>query len=362
MKKIYFTVTNDLNLDQRMHRICTSLAENNYAVTLVGRELPGSLPLSPKKYSQHRLHCWFKKGKLFYVEFNFRLSLFLLLKKMDAVCAIDLDTIHPCWLVSWLKNIPRIYDAHELFTEMKEVISRPAIKRLWDKAEKKMVPKFKLGYTVSNGIADEFHKRYGVQYEVIRNVPVLLNEEPVSTTEKFILYQGAVNEGRAFESLIPAMKTVKCKLVICGDGNFMPQLKKLVAENGVSDKIEIKGWTKPEELRRITQQALMGIAISEKEGLNQWLALPNKFFDYLHAGIPQIAMNFPEYREINKQYEVAVLLDNTFPGTVSAAINSLIQDEEKRNRITRNCHAAKQELNWQREEKKLLAFYKKVFE
>lgn len=128
MKKIYFTVTNDLNSDQRMQRICTTLAENGYDVTLVGRELPASHPLLPQKFKQKRIKCRFNKGKLFYFEFNARLSCLLALKKMDAICAIDLDTIHPCYTLSRLKRIPRVYDAHELFTEMKEVITRPGIK------------------------------------------------------------------------------------------------------------------------------------------------------------------------------------------------------------------------------------------
>jgi hypothetical protein len=90
LKKIFFTVTNDLTYDQRMHRICTSLAENGYAVTLVGRKLSSSLPLTEKKFRQKRIRCWYKKGKLFYLEYNLRLFTYLLFFKMDAICAIDL--------------------------------------------------------------------------------------------------------------------------------------------------------------------------------------------------------------------------------------------------------------------------------
>src|SRR5437667_9925928 len=86
VKRIYFTVTNDLTYDQRMKRICTSLAENGYDVVLVGRKLKQSLPLKKEKYKQNRIRCWFNKGKLFYFEYNLRLSNFLILKKMDAIC------------------------------------------------------------------------------------------------------------------------------------------------------------------------------------------------------------------------------------------------------------------------------------
>lgn len=344
-----------------MQRICTTLAENGYAVTLVGRKLNSSIPLTEKKYRQKRIRCWFKKGKLFYFEYNLRVTIYLLFHKMDAVCAIDLDTIIPCHTISRWKGIPRIYDAHELFTEMKEVITRPQIKKIWASVEKRYVPKFKLGYTVSESIADEFQKRYGVKYQTIRNLPVLKPLHEIQPHEKFILYQGAVNEARGFEFLIPAMKEVNCKLVICGDGNFMPQLKSLKAEYKLENKIELKGMMSPEKIRKISQQATIGMALAEKEGLNQYLALPNKFFDYVHAGLPQITMNYPEYVKINNQFEVAILLEDLDPKKIAAAINNLLTDEILLRKLKNNCIKAREELNWQIEEKKLIAFYHSVF-
>jgi glycosyltransferase involved in cell wall biosynthesis len=345
-----------------MKRICTSLAENGYVVTLVGRKLSSSIPLDEKKYNQKRIRCWFNKGKLFYFEFNLRLSCYLMFRKMDAICAIDLDTIIPCHTVSRLKRIPRIYDAHELFTEMKEVITRARIKKIWTRVEKRLVPKFKLGYTVSESIAEEFHRRYEVNYKTIRNLPVLKPLDAIQIAEKFILYQGVVNEARGFEYLVPAMQAVNCKLVICGDGNFMPQLKKLIIENKLENKIELKGMLIPDEIWKISQQATIGIALAEREGLNQWLALPNKFFDYVHAGLPQITMDYPEYRKINKQFEVAVLINDLAPKRIAGAINNLLADEVLHSKLKANCLKARQELNWQQEEKKLISFYQSVFD
>src|SRR5688572_10729993 len=230
LKRIFFTVTNDLTYDQRMHRICTSLAENGYDVTLVGRNLKTSLPLTKKKFKQKRIRCFFNKKKWFYAEYNIRLYFYLVRQKMDAICAIDLDTILPCLKVSRHKKIPRVYDAHELFTELKEVITRPSIHRAWLRIEKKSVPKFQHGYTVSESVSEEFYRRYKVRYETIRNIPLLQPLTEQQSVEKFILYQGAVNEARGLEWLVPAMQWVKARLFICGDGNFMDQLKELIAK------------------------------------------------------------------------------------------------------------------------------------
>lgn len=362
MKKIYFTVTNDLVYDQRMKRICSSLSENGFDVVLVGRERKHSLPVRNEKYKQKRLRCWFNKGKLFYIEFSLRLLFFLLFRKMNAICAIDLDTISPCLAISRLKNIPRIYDAHELFTGLKEVVTRPAIEKIWKRIEKNAVPKFKWGYTVSESIAEEFNRRYGVNYETIRNMPVLKPLDDVTSIQKFILYQGAVNEARGFEYLIPAMKMVDYKLVICGDGNFMEQLKELIAKNDVQDRIELKGMLLPDDLWRVSQTATIGVAFPENTGINQYLALPNKFFDYIHAGLPQINVSFPEYKKLNDRYEVAVLVDDIDPKTIADSINNLMRNSVLLEQLKQNCVKTREILSWQNEEKKLIRFYKNILD
>ena len=163
MARLYFTVTNDLSYDQRMIRICSTLVNAGYKVVLVGRNLPGSIPLQAHPFRQKRLHCFFKKGKAFYAEYNIRLFLYLLFKKMDGICAIDLDTILPSLYISKLKRIVRVYDAHELFCEMKEIVSRPPVYAAWKKIEQHCVSQFTNGYTVNQQIADALYTMYGVQ-------------------------------------------------------------------------------------------------------------------------------------------------------------------------------------------------------
>jgi len=361
LKKIYFTVTNDLVYDQRMKRICGSLAKNDFEAVLVGRRLKHSLPLGKENYQQKRIGCWYNKGKLFYIEYNLRLFFFLLFKRMDGICAIDLDTISPCLVISKLKKIPRIYDAHEFFTGLKEVVTRPAIKKFWTRIERMAVPQFRWGYTVSESIADEFHRLYGVNYATIRNIPVLKPLDHLPVPEKFILYQGAVNEARGFEYLIPAMKMISYRLVICGDGNFMDQLKALIITNHVQDKVELKGMLQPGELWKISQQATIGVAFPENIGLNQYLALANKFFDYIHAGLPQITVDFPEYKKLNDKYGVAVLVNDIEPKTIADSVNNLMADTVLLEQLRQNCKKAREELNWENEEKKLINFYQNIF-
>jgi glycosyltransferase involved in cell wall biosynthesis len=361
LKHIYFTVTNDLTYDQRMHRICHSLATNGFKVTLVGRRLKTSVPLQPKTYDQKRLTCLFNKGLLFYAEYNLRLFFYLVRKKMDAICAIDLDTILPCLFVSKLKSVRRIYDAHEYFTELKEVRTRPLVKWFWHQIERSCVPRFKYGYTVSEGLANEFKSRYGRQYRVIRNLPVLTPLKDHPREEKYLFYGGAVNEARGFEYLVPAMKDIDCKLVIVGDGNFMAQLKELIQKYRVEDKVELKGMLPPGDLRSYAENAALGVALAEMEGVNQYHALPNKFLDYIHAALPQVTMNYPEYSKINAVYKVAVLVKELSVSEVARALKEALSNNDLLIELRQNCLVAREKFNWQQEEKKLIEYYHTLF-
>ena len=344
-----------------MHRICSSLSAAGYDVFLIGRKLKHSIPIQKQPFTQKRISCIFNKGPLFYCEYNLRLFFYLLTNTMDGVCAIDLDTILPCLFISKFKQIKRIYDAHEYFTELKEVRKRPGVKKAWTAIEKYSVPKFELGYTVSEGLAKEFARQYARNYLVVRNLPVLRTSSQIVHRENFLVYQGAVNEGRGFEILIPAMKTIPYKLVICGDGNFMSKLKDLIRENEVDTKVELKGMMLPNDLKAFAAKAALGIGLAEKEGINQFHALPNKFLEYMHAGLPQIAMNFPEYEKINAEFQVAVLLDELSVEAVANAINRTMDDNELREKMTNAARRAREIYCWQKEEKILLSFYQRVF-
>ena len=117
----------------------------------------------------------------------------------------------------------------------------------------------------------------------------------------------------------------------------------------------------PADLKTEAQEATLGIGLAEKEGINQFYALPNKFLEYMHAGLPQIAMNFPEYQRINDQYQIAVLLDDLTIENVCNTINQTMKDETLLLQLQENALKAREIYCWQEEEKKLLHFYQQIF-
>lgn len=361
-KRIILTVTSDPNYDQRMIRICTSLYNAGYDVTLVGRKRPSSKPLIERPFKQVRIKQGIDTGKLFYFTYNIKLLFYLLFSRMDVICAIDLDTILPVYFASIIRGKPRVYDAHELFCEIEEVVSRPAIQKMWYRIERFTVPHFPYGYTVNQSYVDEYRRMYNVDYAIVRNATVLRPISIPDKPERYILYQGAVNHGRCFDQLIPAMQQVDAKLIICGEGNYYQEAQQLAASLGLSDKVIFKGYVPPAELPQYTIQAYVGITLFVATSRSNELSLANRFFDYMHSAVPQLCVRYPEYENINRQYEIASLIDDVSPQSIATALNKLLNDTTYYNKLQQNCLSARQVYCWQEEEKRLLDVYQKVFD
>lgn len=344
-----------------MIRICNSLHDAGYEVLLIGRLRPSSKDLPERPFRQRRIRQRIDSGKLFYLSYNLKLFFILLFQRADCFCAIDLDTILAVYYASILRRVSRVYDAHELFTEMEEVVARPRIRKMWLRIERHTVPHFPRGYTVNESLARAYHQRYGLDYAVVRNATVLKPLQIPDKPERFILYQGAVNHGRCFPELIAAMQQVNARLIICGEGNFFNEAKDLVKHLGLADKVIFEGYVKPEDLRSYTLKAYIGITLFVATSESNKLSLANRFFDYMHAGVPQLAMNYPEYAAINNQFEVAALLDEASPDQIAAALNRLLRDEVYYQRLQAECLKAREVYCWQREAERMLAVYEKVF-
>jgi glycosyltransferase involved in cell wall biosynthesis len=157
------------------------------------------------------------------------------------------------------------------------------------------------------------------------------------------------------------MNHINSKLIICGDGNFLQQAKELSRIHHVEDKVLFKGMISPSELQEITSRSYIGITLFEPGAKSNYYSLANRFFDYIHSGTPQICVDYPLYQELNKKYDIAVLIDDLKPDSIALVVSRLLEDESLWKSMHENCKTAAKELCWQNEEKTLIAFYKKIF-
>lgn len=359
-KKIIITVSNDVQYDQRIYRIAQCLHSAGYQITILGRKMQTTHDFSILPYKVVLFDIPFSKGFMMFALLNIRFFLYLLFHPADILCAVDLDTILPSIFIKKIKKITLIYDAHELYPESPEIVSRPRMKRFWLKIEKYAFQNIDYCYTVSQGIADFFLKKYKYPCSVIRNMPEL-NTLPLAhdtSTPSYLLYQGALNMGRGLEKLIEAMQYIhNIPLYIAGSGDIEDDLKELASLLKLEKRIHFMGKLTPDELRQVTLGAHIGFNLLEDIGLSYYYSLANKFFDYVQCRVPQLCIDFPEYRHLNNEYEVAILASNIDPKNIAENIQNLLDDKEYFKKLQINCKRAAEVWNWEKESLKLIAIY-----
>lgn len=370
---VIMSVTSDLVTDQRVQRSASALKEAGYQVMVVGRRLPQSLSMPGKRYRTKRFRLWFNKGPLFYANYNLRLLGYLLWHRADILYSHDLDTLSANFIASRLKRIPLVYDSHEYFTGVPELLNRPRVQRIWKRIEKTILPHLKYAVTVNESIARLYEAEYQKPFTVIRNVPEtkhlpalspiqLRRELGLPTEKRIILLQGAgINIQRGAEEAVLAMRHMEnALLLIIGGGDVLPILKEMVAEHSLSDKVRFEGKKQPADLLFYSRCADIGLSLDKDTNINYRFSLPNKLFDYIHAGIPVLASDLPEVRSIVEGHGVGLICPGHDPQVLAAYMERLLTEGPERSRWIENTKAAAKELNWETERNKLLAIFRKI--
>jgi glycosyltransferase involved in cell wall biosynthesis len=365
VKRIIITVTNDLELDQRMHKTALNLSENGFNVLLIGRKTSKSSPIS-RAYPIKRFRLCFQRGFLFYAAYNFRLLCWLIFHKWDAVLACDMDSLPGAWFAKKIRRKPLVFDSHELFSEVPELQHKPRVRRFWVRLENYFLPKLKHAYTVSQSIAEYYYKKYGLQMDVIRNLPMKHAPEAndqVSAEKPFVIYQGTLNLGRGIEKMIDAMQYLpNFNLVIAGDGPLQAELQAQAQQSPADKQIIFTGRLSFEQLRGLSKQALLGLSLEQDLGLNYRFALPNKLFDYWHAGIPAIVSDLPEMKALMQKTQAGKIIpENTDAESLAEEISNLLSDDKSYDKLKKAAQKAASEYHWENESKRQLEIFRSIF-
>lgn len=360
MIKIILAVTNDIVTDNRVHKIATTLTSNGYSVTIVGRKLEQSTSLLNRSYRTRRFRLWFNKSMLFYANYNLMLFIYLLKTPVHIIVSNDLDTLLSCWLASKLRRKTLVFDSHELFSEVPELVDRPLVKNIWKAFENMIIPGIKLGYTVSKPIQDYYKAKYKKEFLLVRNVSMFRYDNSFKSIPEnyIIIYQGAVNKGRGLELMLETMCLLEnATLWIVGNGDILTDLKNLAEKLKVIEKVVFFGRVPLEKLSEITSKAHVGISLEEDMGLNYRFALPNKLFDYIQARIPLVVSALPEMKSLVTDNNIGFVLENRTPEILAEIFKNLQKDIKVQEVISQNLELAARDLCWQREEQKIIELY-----
>ncbi|MBT8229951.1 MAG: glycosyltransferase family 4 protein [Bacteroidia bacterium] len=362
-KIISFCSSSYFEYDRRMQRICNTLAENGCDIKWISRSYNQSYKEKQFKFHNIIFKNIFKKGPLFYIEINFRIFLLLLFTRQDVISVVDLDTLLAGKCASILKNKPLVFDAHEIFYEVPELNGKPVRKKIWKLLASLIIPGLNHCYTVNHSLRKHYEDKYNTKFGVVMNVPLSYTnavslESRVNT--KTLLYIGALNAGRGLELTIKSMvHLADYSLIIVGEGDLSAELRKMAKHSKASERIHFAGFVKPDELYIYLEKASIGLNILISESENYRLSLANKYFDYIHAGIPSVSMNYPEYNRINHQFKTGYLLNEL---TTEAFCDAIAYIEQPNNylRAQKECKQAVKVYNWNQESINLLKIYNAI--
>ncbi len=366
MPRIVVSVINDLVTDQRVRKVCDTLHKQGFEIVLIGRKLKTSAPIH-RDYKTYRMSLFFTKGFLFYATYTIRLFLKLLFIKKDILLANDLDTLLPNFLIAVLFRKKLVYDSHELFTEVPELIHRPHIQKVWLRIEQFIFPKLKNIITVNQVIASIYEDKYKVPVHVIRNIANRISTlnpdknlaKKCKGNRKMLILQGSgINKDRGAEEAVAMMKYLEdTVLYIIGGGDVFSDLQKQVMQLKLQDKVHIIGRLPYDQLLAYTQIADLGLSLDKNTNLNYEYSLPNKVFDYIQCQIPLMVSNRPVVAKLVKDNEIGIVFDDFDPKAMANTVKKAFTDTQRYARWKNNLVQAAKTLNWEQESHKLIAIY-----
>ncbi|MET2986466.1 glycosyltransferase [Aureibaculum conchae] len=369
MQRIIVSVTNDLVTDQRVHKVCTTLVDMNYEVILIGRKLPRSLPII-RSYRIIRMNLFFKKKVWFYAEYNIRLFFRLLFLKKDVLLSNDLDTLLPNFLISKFFGKKLVYDSHELFTEVGELIHRPMIQKVWLSIERFIFPKLKNVYTVNQSITSFYHKKYGNDVKVVRNIAPKLENKSINRAfakkikgdKNMLILQGSgINPDRGAEEAIQMMQYLDDTILyIIGGGDIFEELKGLAASLKLGEKVIIKDKMPYEELMEYTKIADLGLSLDKNTNLNYEFSLPNKVFDYIQAGTPLLVSDRKEVAGIVQENDIGWVIEAVEPKKLAEKVKHILTDDNEYAIKKKNLKQASEKYYWENEAENLKDIFKNL--
>jgi len=345
------------------------MEKQGYDITLVGRLLDDKTPLN-RSYKTHRFRLFFRKGALFYANYNLWLFFYLLFHRADKLVANDLDTLLANTLIHQLKGTPLVYDSHEYFTEVPELVHRPKIQHVWERIEAYCFPKLTQIITVNSSIAEKYFQKYGKHLRVVRNVAPLLELKNIPSKsalgipegQPLLILQGAgINVDRGVEELIEAMALLpNYVLMIVGNGDVVEQLKIRVNELNIAKRVLFFGRQPYEKMMCYTHYAEIGFTLDKPTNDNYLFSLPNKVFDYIHSGTVIVASNLPEVAKLVTKYDVGRLIPSHAPKDIAETVQDLLGNPELMEQLKENCLKAREVENWDAEVQAIADFYPKI--
>lgn len=291
------------------------------------------------------------------------------MKNYDIYHSNDLNTLPQGYIsAKWrIMRKPLIYDSHEVQTSRTGYDSS-----IYGKMEQFFIKRMDSMIVENHTRAKYNQVLYGFYPNVVHNYPFIQKEilpEQVNlheilqlpAEEKILLYQGGIQEGRGLDKLILAAPMFKeGTLVLIGDGRIKPDLIKMVNEMNLQEKVRFLHKVPLNELPKYTKNAYLGFQVLNNTNYNHYSASSNKLFEYMMAGVPVVACDFPEIKRVVDGEETGICIDSHIPEEIASAVNRIIENPSLRDRLSENSLKASKLFNWEKEKELFINIYSAV--
>jgi glycosyltransferase involved in cell wall biosynthesis len=380
-------VRNAFTHDTRVEREAATLRDAGYAVTVVAEAGPGLA--SREDRGGIRVIRVPNRGPrvpgLRFVAHVLRLAVAVNRTQPEILHAHDTDALQSVGLVALARGIPYVYDAHELWLDLgargRSAIYGWAARLYFGLVERVFVPRAAAVLVANPPEGPELARRYHLREVLsVPNYPAdaLERDEPdrgdlrtlpggegIPADAPLVMYVGGLARERGIEQLVAAMTEVpSARLVFLGAaGGLEPEVRRLVAELGIADRAHFIPPVPSGDVVRYTASGTVGVLATQPTCLNNVLALPNKIFQYMAAGIPTVAPDYPHLRELLEGDSAGVVVDVTRPSELAAAIRGYLHDPDRARRDGASARRAVQErYRWTMAATRLLDAYRRAEE
>jgi glycosyltransferase involved in cell wall biosynthesis len=368
--KVAYIILNSFEFDSRARLEVETIGKMGHRVEIIAAA--GGDSDNYLGFPIHRIkqHTW-PTRKIRFPQFNFRAAMIGAGIGADVYHAVDLDVLSGAFWAAKKAGGRLIYEARELYTELEPLNGRNTLKAIWRGVERRLIGKADRVITINESIAAELCARYGIEKpEIIRNVASKPGELKsidlrarfsIAEDKRIVLYQGVLRKGQGLEYQLEIARHLEdVVMVFLGTGPIEEELRRMAAKLGAEDKIIFAGRVPPEEVMNYTVSADAGILLMEDSALNNRLALPQKLFQYLCAGIPQIVSPMPEISGFVTGEDTGIVVPPGDPRQAAELISGLFRDKNRYEEIRNNCKISAERNNWEKESEKLVEIYRQL--
>jgi glycosyltransferase involved in cell wall biosynthesis len=249
----------------------------------------------------------------------------------DLVHANDHNTMWPALAIGTATGARVLYDSHELWTDRN---GRPEWRPGLLAAEALFVRAADGVITASPGYSQALADRHRVpRPAVVRNIPRAAPrppEPPVPDGPPEIVYVGGLMRGRGLELAIEALALLpgaRLRLVGPGSDRYAAELRTRATAAGVADRVTFAGAVPPGAVVAAAAGARVGLALIEPVCRSYELTLPNKLFEYVHAGIPVLSGPVPVLAGVVREHGLGAVSASLDIGDVAAAVRGLLDGD-----------------------------------